>query len=213
MLLPVVMSTSEVYGTAQFVPITEEHPLVGQSPYAATKIAADQLALSYYRSFELPVMVLRPFNTFGPRQSMRAVIPTIIRQAIQSNIIQVGSLEPRRDFNYVKDTVYGFLLASTAPDSICGDTVQVGAGHDISIKDLIATVENILGKTLDIIQDEARMRPDASEVMRLCASVEKANKILGYQPQYTLEEALRETIDWFTLLGHPHNEKVALYHR
>lgn len=209
----IVTSTSEVYGTAQFVPITEDHPLVGQSPYAATKIAADQLALSYYRSFELPVMVLRPFNTFGPRQSMRAVIPTVIRQALQSNIIKVGSLDPRRDFNYVKDTVYGFLLAATAADSICGDTVQVGTGHDISVRDLITTVENILGKSLDIIQDESRLRPDASEVMRLCASVEKAGKVLGYQPQYTLEEALRETIEWFSKVDSTPNEKVALYHR
>lgn len=195
-------STSEVYGTAQFVPITEEHPLQGQSPYAATKIGADQLALSFYRSFGLPVAIIRPFNTYGPRQSARAVIPTIISQiASGKKEIKLGALNPTRDFNYVKDTVQGFI-AITQSDNSIGEVINIGTGYEISIGELAKTISRLMNADINIITDSQRLRPDKSEVERLMADSSKARRLLGWEPRYGgqegLERGLAETIAWFT---------------
>ena len=177
-------STSEVYGSSQFIPITEKHPLHAQSPYAATKIASDQLALSYYNSFELPVLILRPFNTFGPRQSLRAAIPTIITQLLsKNNKIKLGSLTPRRDFTYVSDTVDGFISA-IGNKKCLGETVNLGTGKDFSIGQTVKNIENILNKKADIITDNKRIRPKKSEVNRLISSNLKAKKLLNWSPKY-----------------------------
>jgi NAD dependent epimerase/dehydratase len=188
-------STSEVYGTALKVPIDEEHPLQGQSPYAATKIAADQLALSYFLSFGLPVTIVRPFNTYGPRQSMRAIIPTVISQALQSDVIRVGSLWPIRDLNFVSDTVNGFIAAAETPAS-SGQVLNFGSGKEVSIGDLITMILKILGKDMKVETDEQRVRPAASEVGRLIADSSKARRLLNWQPQNTLEQGLSQTIEW-----------------
>jgi len=195
------VSTSEVYGTAQFVPITEEHPLVAQSPYAATKIAADQLMLSYWRSFGTPVAVARPFNTYGPRQSTRAVIPTIITQMVAGNRrIELGATHPTRDFNYVKDTARG-MLAVLRSDAAIGEVINIGSGFEISVGDTAELIAEILGVEVEIEQKEQRKRPELSEVERLFAANEKARRILGWTPQYGGLEGFRrgltETIDWF----------------
>ncbi len=195
-------STSEVYGTAQFVPITEEHPLQGQSPYAATKIGADQLALSFYRSFGLPVAIIRPFNTYGPRQSARAVIPTIISQiASGKKEIKLGALNPTRDFNYVKDTVQGFIAMAESDYSI-GEVINIGSNYEISIGDLAKTISRLMNTEIEIKTDVQRVRPDKSEVERLRADNSKARRLLGWEPQYGgqkgLERGLAETIAWFT---------------
>ena len=195
-------STSEVYGTAQFVPITEEHPLQGQSPYSATKIGADQLALSFYRSFGLPVAVIRPFNTYGPRQSARAVIPTIISQiASGKKEIQLGALSPTRDFNYVKDTVQGFIAIAELDQSI-GEVINIGSNYEISIGDLVYTISRLMNADIEIKTDSQRLRPEKSEVERLWADNSKARRLLGWEPQYCgkkgLERGLAETIAWFT---------------
>jgi NAD dependent epimerase/dehydratase len=208
----IMTSTSEVYGTAQFVPITEAHPLTAQSPYAATKIAADQLAESFYRSYDLPVTILRPFNTYGPRQSMRAVIPTIIRQALESDRLTLGNLTPRRDFNYVGDTIQGFLKVALASDNVCGQVIQVGSGRDISIKELVTVIESLLGKTLYVKEADERYRPEKSEVFRLCAAIEKAQSLIGYQPEVSFEDGLKATIDWFAARQPKPYERVATYH-
>jgi NAD dependent epimerase/dehydratase len=194
-------STSEVYGTAQFVPITEEHPLVGQSPYSATKIAADQLALSYQRAFGLPVSIARPFNTYGPRQSMRAVIPAIIGQiAAGARSIRLGALAPTRDFNYVADTVAGMIAIAQTPESI-GEVINLGTNHEISIGDLAPLIADLMGKSIDIETDDKRLRPADSEVERLCASNEKARRILNWGPETNGREGLRQglekTVAWF----------------
>jgi NAD dependent epimerase/dehydratase len=191
----VQISSSEVYGSAQTVPITEEHPLHPQSPYAATKVGADQLALSYARSFELPVVVARPFNTFGPRQSARAVIPTIVTQALTRDVVELGATEPTRDFLYVGDTVAGIARCAEA-DGIVGEVVNLGTGREISIGDVVQGVLAATGKELPIRRSEERLRPAGSEVDRLCASVEKARTLLGWQPAVPFEEGLRRTIDW-----------------
>ncbi len=195
-------STSEVYGTAKFVPITEEHPLQGQSPYSATKIGADQLALSFYRSFDLPVAIIRPFNTYGPRQSARAVIPTIISQiASGKKEIKLGALSPTRDFNYVKDTVEGFI-AITQSDNSIGEVINIGTGYEISIGELAKTISRLMNADINIITDSQRLRPDKSEVERLMADSSKARRLLGWEPRYGgqegLERGLAETIAWFT---------------
>ena len=177
-------STSEVYGTAQFVPITEEHPLQGQSPYSATKIGADQLALSFYRSFNLPVAVIRPFNTYGPRQSARAVIPTIISQiASGKKEIKLGALSPTRDFNYVKDTVQGFIAVAGSDQSI-GEVINIGSNYEISIGDLVQTISRLMNTDIEIKTDSQRLRPEKSEVERLWADNSKARRLLGWEPQY-----------------------------
>ena len=194
-------STSEVYGTAQFVPITEDHPLQGQSPYSATKIAADQLAFSFYSSFELPVVIARPFNTYGPRQSARAVIPTIISQiASGSRLLKLGSLLPTRDFNYVEDTVSAFI-ASLECRSCLGEVINFGSNYEISIGDTINMIASIMNVSVDIQLDESRLRPVKSEVERLWADNTKARTLLNWSPSYAgldgLRTGLSKTIDWF----------------
>jgi len=189
-------STSEVYGTAIYVPIDEKHPLQAQSPYSASKIAADKLAESYHKSFGLPVAVARPFNTYGPWQSARAVIPTIILQALKGEKITLGSLEPTRDFNYVEDTVRGLIEVAKSPKSI-GEVINIGSGHEVSIGELAQVILSVLGKKADILKDEQRVRPEKSEVERLICDSSKATKLLGWEPRIGLKEGLRRTIDWF----------------
>jgi dTDP-glucose 4,6-dehydratase len=194
-------STSEVYGTARFVPITEEHPLQGQSPYSATKIAADQLAYSFYASFKLPVVIVRPFNTYGPRQSARAVIPTIITQiANGQRQIKLGAVSPTRDFNYVLDTVAGFISALEADRGI-GEVINLGSNFEISIGETAHAIAAAMGTTIEIVTDELRLRPEKSEVERLWASNTKASELLNWQPQFGGRDGfmrgLVETIAWF----------------
>ena len=191
----VLTSTSEVYGTAQYVPIDEKHPLRGQSPYAATKIGSDALGESYHRAFGLPVAILRPFNTFGPRQSARAIIPTIISQALARPVVRLGSLDPRRDLTYVKDTVSGFL-ALAACDAAVGRVVNIGRGDDVTIGELVARIGARLGIPIAVEADPARVRPAASEVGRLLAGTALAQELGGWAPRYSLDEALDETIAW-----------------
>ncbi len=195
-------STSEVYGTARFVPITEEHPLQGQSPYSATKIAADQLAYSFYSSFALPVVIVRPFNTYGPRQSARAVIPTIITQIANGvKEIKLGSIFPTRDFNFVNDTVAGFI-AAVKSDKGVGETINLGSNFEISIGDTARLIAEAMKAEIQIVTDVARFRPNNSEVERLWADNTKAAKLFGWQPQYGGREGfkrgLAETALWFT---------------
>ncbi|MGA7802780.1 MAG: NAD-dependent 4,6-dehydratase LegB [Gammaproteobacteria bacterium] len=195
-------STSEVYGTAQFVPITEEHPLQGQSPYSATKIAADQLAYSFYNSFDVPVAIIRPFNTYGPRQSARAVIPTVITQIANGmRTIRLGATHPTRDFNYVLDTVSGFMAVADAEQAV-GEVINVGSNYEISIGETVALIAEIMGADIQIETDTSRLRPEKSEVNRLWADNTKAARLLGWAPQYGQREGLRrglaETVEWFT---------------
>jgi dTDP-glucose 4,6-dehydratase len=194
-------STSEVYGTARFVPISEDHPLNGQSPYAATKIGADQLALSFYRSFDTPVCILRPFNTYGPRQSARAIIPAAISQiASGKHKIKLGSLHPTRDFNYVKDTVRGFIAGAESDNSI-GEIINIGSGYEISIGDTVQLIAEVMGVGIEIETEQARLRPAKSEVERLCADNNKARTLLGWESCYGgregLKKGLSETVEWF----------------
>lgn len=188
-------STSEVYGTAQYVPIDEKHPLSPQSPYAASKIAADKLAESFYRSYGLPVSILRPFNTFGPRQSLRAIIPTIITQFLEGKKVVVGNLEPRRDFTFVADTVMGFILLAKK-NGVDGETFNLGTRKDITMKELIVLISRLLSVNPEIEIDKQRIRGNHSEVMHLVSDNSKASEVLGWQPSYTLEEGLQETIEW-----------------
>jgi len=189
-------STSEVYGTAQYVPIDEKHPLQGQSPYSASKIGADKMAESYYRSFNLPVATIRPFNTYGPRQSARAIIPAIISQILAGHkTIKLGSLTPTRDLNYVKDTVNGFIRMAEV-DQSTGRTINVGSNREISIGDLAQKIISLTGRNVSIEYDESRLRPEKSEVNRLWCDNSKALEILGWKPEYTLESGLMETIEW-----------------
>jgi NAD dependent epimerase/dehydratase len=202
----VCTSTSEVYGTAQFVPITEEHPQQGQSPYAATKIGADQVALSYFLSFGTPVVVLRPFNTYGPRQSARAVIPSIATQLLAGKRrIKLGSLHPTRDFSFVADTVRGFARAATA-EGIAGEVINVGSGFEISVGETAELIGEVLGREFEFEIEAVRVRPAASEVERLYAGIDKARKLMDWQPVYCGREGFRrglaETIAW---LGQPDN--------
>ena len=195
-------STSEVYGTAQFVPITEQHPLQGQSPYSASKIAADQLAYSFYSSFNLPVITLRPFNTYGPRQSARAVIPTIITQiANKASTIKLGAINPTRDFSFIEDTVSGFISALKSGKG-AGETINLGSNFEVSIDDTAKLIAEIMGVSVEISTDEERLRPENSEVERLWADNSKALEILGWRPSYAglngFREGLAKSIDWFT---------------
>lgn len=197
----VCTSTSEVYGTAQFVPITEEHPLKAQSPYAATKTGADQMALSFHQSFELPVAVLRPFNTYGPRQSARAVIPTIIGQiAAGSRRIKLGALHPTRDFTFVGDTARGFIQAAQC-DATIGRVTNIGSGFEISVGDTVNLIAETMGVDIDIVTDNERMRPSASEVERLFAGVKAAENLFGWAPEHSGREGfkrgLAKTAAWF----------------
>jgi len=193
-------STSEVYGTAQYIPIDEVHPLHPQSPYAATKVGADQLALSFHASFDVPVGILRPFNTYGPRQSARAVIPTIISQLANKSKVKLGSLSPTRDFSFVQDTANGFLAAAQS-DAIVGQTINLGSGFEVSIKETAETIAKLMNTKLELVDDEQRIRPENSEVERLHASIDKAKALLGWQPELKglagFETGLKKTIEWF----------------
>jgi NAD dependent epimerase/dehydratase len=192
-----ITSTSETYGTAQYIPIDEQHPLIGQSPYSATKIAADQLAISYFRSFNLPVKIVRPFNTYGPRQSTRAVIPTIITQCLKGNSeIRLGSLSPTRDLTFVLDTCAGFLEIYKS-EKLFGEIVNIGMNEEISIRDLAEKIAKLIGKKIKFICEEQRVRPDASEVEQLLCNNEKLCKFTDWGPNYDLEKGLLETIEWF----------------
>ncbi|MBU5474781.1 NAD-dependent 4,6-dehydratase LegB [Roseburia sp. MSJ-14] len=191
-----VTSTSEVYGTAQYVPIDEKHPFQGQSPYSATKIGADRLAESFYRSFNLPVSIVRPFNTYGPRQSARAVIPTIITQLLAGkNEIQLGSLTPTRDFNFVKDTAAGFIAIAES-DKTIGEEINIATQQEISIGDLAQEIIRQINPSAKIICDEQRLRPEKSEVNRLLGANEKIKRLTNWTPKYTFEEGIKETIAW-----------------
>jgi len=208
-------STSEVYGTAQFVPITEQHPLQGQSPYSATKIAADQLAFSFYASFELPVVIARPFNTYGPRQSARAVIPTIITQiASGKRQIELGAITPTRDFNYVQDTVSGFIAAMNCEEGL-GEVVNFGSNYEISIGDTAQLIAEVMNTEIEIITDEARLRPIDSEVERLLADNTKAKQLFGWVPAYGDREGFKrgiaETAEWFQKSGNLSSYKTDVY--
>jgi dTDP-glucose 4,6-dehydratase len=194
-------STSEVYGTAQFVPITEAHPLRGQSPYSASKISADQIAMSYHASFGTPVAVVRPFNTYGPRQSARAVIPTIITQIAQGQReIKLGSVHPTRDFSHVNDTVRGFLAAHDSAAAV-GEVINLGSNFEISVGEAARTIADVMGVEVEIVTDDERLRPAGSEVERLWADNSKAKDLLGWEPLYGgyagFRRGLAETIDWF----------------
>ncbi|WP_211942355.1 NAD-dependent 4,6-dehydratase LegB [Cylindrospermopsis raciborskii] len=194
-------STSEVYGTAKFVPITEEHPLQGQSPYSASKIGADQIAMSFYQSFNTPISIIRPFNTYGPRQSARAVIPTVITQiANGTRKIKLGALHPTRDFNYVKDTVRGFMSIAESEKSI-GEVINIGSNFEISIGDTVKLIAEAMGVEIEIETDEVRLRPEKSEVNRLWADNTKAKQLVGWEPLYGgregFKQGLAETAEWF----------------
>ncbi len=188
-------STSEVYGTARQTPISESHPLQGQSPYSASKIGADKLAESFYCAFGVPVVTIRPFNTYGPRQSARAVIPTIITQALTKPVIKLGNVNTTRDFTYVEDTVNGFLLAARA-EGVEGKTINLGTGYEIRIGDLVEKIVGIVNRPVEIQVDEERLRPEASEVYRLISDNSQARQILGWQPQTDLDRGLEQTIRW-----------------
>jgi NAD dependent epimerase/dehydratase len=208
-------STSEVYGTARFVPITEEHPLQGQSPYSASKIGADQIAMAFYTSFETPVLVLRPFNTYGPRQSARAVIPTIITQiASGQRQIKLGAVQPTRDFNFVADTVAGFIAALESDKGI-GEVINIGSNFEISIGDTAKTIAEVMGAEIETLCDQQRIRPEKSEVERLWACNKKAKELLGWQPRYGGLEGFRrgieETAIWFTQPSHLGMYKADIY--
>jgi NAD dependent epimerase/dehydratase len=191
------ISTSEVYGSARYVPIPETHPLQAQSPYAASKIGADQLAESFHLSFGFPVVVVRPFNTYGPRQSARAIIPTIITQAVEGKEIRVGNLHPTRDFNYVADTVEGMMRAAGVESAI-GTTVNIGSGFAVSIEELASLIADIAGSKARLVIDDERLRPPKSEVERLCADRTLAKKLLDWEPKYDLKEGLARTIEWIS---------------
>ncbi|KAA0890487.1 NAD-dependent 4,6-dehydratase LegB [Oryzomonas rubra] len=202
-------STSEVYGTARFVPITEEHPLQGQSPYSASKIGADQLALSFYHSFETPVAIIRPFNTYGPRQSARAFVPTVITQiASGARTIRLGALHPTRDLNYVADTVAGFMAVAQC-DAAVGEVINIGSNYEISMGDTARMIADIMGADIEIVTDQERLRPEKSEVERLWADTAKARRLLKHEQNYAGLEGLRRglarTIEWFAL---PENLKL-----
>lgn len=188
-------STSEVYGSARFVPITEDHPLHPQSPYAASKVGADALMESYHHTYGLPVTVLRPFNTFGPRQSARAVIPTIISQALAGDTVKLGSVTPRRDLTYVEDTVEGYITALSAPNSI-GSTLHLGTGVDVSVAGIVEIVADLVGHPLRVEQDPARIRPDNSEVKRLLSNPQRARETIGWTPRVDIREGLRRTVGY-----------------
>jgi dTDP-glucose 4,6-dehydratase len=208
-------STSEVYGTARFVPITEEHPLRGQSPYAATKIGADQIALSFHSAFQTPVTVIRPFNTYGPRQSARAVIPTVITQiANGARAIRLGAVHPTRDFSFVADTVSGFI-AALAAEGTEGEVINLGSGFEISIADTATAIAAVMGAEIEIVTDEERVRPPSSEVERLFASTDKASRLLGWSPVHGgldgFKRGLAATIEWFSTASNLARYKAELY--
>lgn len=208
-------STSEVYGTARFVPITEEHPLQGQSPYSASKIGADQLAYSFFAAFGLPVSIIRPFNTYGPRQSARAVLPTVITQIANGvQRLKLGAQQPTRDFNYVKDTVRGFMAVAQS-DAALGEVINIGSNYEISVGDAVKVIADLMGSKVEIETDTARLRPAASEVERLWADNAKAKRLCAWVPEYAglegFRRGMRETIDWFVEPGNLARYKAGVY--
>lgn len=204
-------STSEVYGTAQYVPIDEKHPLQPQSPYSASKIGADAMAMSFFNAFGLAVTIARPFNTYGPRQSARAVIPTIISQiASQLKQIRLGDVTPTRDFNYVADTCRG-LLALARSDKAIGETVNIGSNHEISVGDTLALIRELMHSDVEFMTDEQRIRPERSEVFRLWCDNGKIREMTGFQPEYSLRAGLQATIDWFTRPENLAKYKAGIY--
>ncbi|MDE6417048.1 MAG: NAD-dependent 4,6-dehydratase LegB [Duncaniella sp.] len=209
----IVTSTSEVYGTARYVPIDEKHPKQPQSPYSATKIGADAIALSFHNAFELPVVVARPFNTYGPRQSARAIIPTIISQiASGKEVIKVGDLTPTRDFNFVADTARGFIALAEAPD-IEGMEINIATGTEVSMRDTLETIARVMGRKVDFVTDPARLRPSGSEVFRLCGDNSLITSLTSWRPQVSLEEGLRITAEWFTRPENLAKYKPDIYNR
>ena len=208
-------STSEVYGTARFVPITEQHPLQGQSPYSASKIGADQMAMSFFASFATPVSIIRPFNTYGPRQSARAVIPTIITQIAEgASSLKLGAIHPTRDFNYVADTVRGFIAVAEC-DAAVGQVVNVGSNYEVSVGDTARLIAQIMGRDVEFTCDDQRLRPAASEVERLWADNTRARELAGWTPEYAgldgLRKGLGETIEWFSNPANLRRYKAGLY--
>jgi NAD dependent epimerase/dehydratase len=204
-------STSEVYGTAQYGPIDEKHPLQPQSPYSASKIAADAMAMSFFHAFELPVTIVRPFNTYGPRQSARAVIPTIITQIANGmKEIELGDLSPTRDFNYVEDTCRGFLAVLKNNRTI-GETINIGSNQEISIKDTLNLIKELMDSDVNFVVEKQRLRPKKSEVFRLWCDNTKIEKLTGYKPQITVREGLQKTIDWITQPDHLREYKAEIY--
>jgi len=190
-------STSEVYGTAKYVPIDENHPLQAQSPYSASKIGADKIAESFYKSFDLPVTTLRPFNTYGPRQSARAIIPTIITQALQKNFINLGSLHPTRDFTFVKDLTEAFILTLRSKNSV-GEVINIGSNFEISIGDLARKILDVVNKDVETRTEKLRIRPEKSEVERLWCDNTKAKKLLGWKPKTKIDDGLKKTVEWIS---------------
>ena len=204
-------STSEVYGTAQYIPIDEKHPLQPQSPYSASKIGADAMAMSFYYSFQLPLTVARPFNTYGPRQSARAVIPTIITQlAAGARAIKLGDLRPTRDFNFVLDTCKGMIMLAES-DRTIGDVYNIGSNHEISIGELASKIMQLMGSEAEIISETERLRPQNSEVLRLHCDNQKIKQTVGFEPDFSLEEGLKMTIDWFSQKENLAKYKTDLY--
>ena len=204
-------STSEVYGTAQYVPIDEKHPMSPQSPYSASKIAADSMAMSFYNSFELPVTIVRPFNTYGPRQSARAIIPTIITQIAGGlKEIKLGDLSPTRDFNYVEDICRGFIVIAENNQTI-GETINIGSNYEISIKDTLDLIKELMGSDVKLIQDKQRLRPENSEVFRLWCDNTKIEKLTGFESKINLRVGLQKTIDWITQPDYLKDYKAEIY--
>lgn len=204
-------STSEVYGTAQYVPIDEKHPLQPQSPYSATKIAADAMAMSFYNAFELPVTIARPFNTYGPRQSARAVIPTIITQIANGmKEIKLGDVSPTRDFNYVEDTCRGFIALAES-DKTIGETINIGSNYEISVGDTLNIIKKLMSSDVQFITDEQRIRPEKSEVFRLWCNNKKIEKLTGFKSQVDIHEGLQRTIDWITKDENLKSYKAGIY--
>lgn len=204
-------STSEVYGTAQYVPIDEKHPLQPQSPYSASKIGADAMAMSYFNSFELPLTIARPFNTYGPRQSARAIIPTIITQiADGATEIKLGDVTPTRDFNYVTDTCRGFIALAES-DAVLGQTVNIGSNYEISVGDTLKLIKRLMNSNVNFVTEEQRVRPEKSEVFRLWCDNSELKRLTGFVPQVTIEQGLQKTIDWFTVKDNLAKYKSHLY--
>lgn len=206
-------STSEVYGTAAYVPIDERHPLQAQSPYSASKIGADAVAMSFHNSFDLPLTIARPFNTYGPRQSARAVIPTIITQIAQGmKSIRLGDVSPTRDFNYVTDTCEGFIALAACEQSI-GQTVNIGSNREVSVRETLDMIRDFMGKEVEFITDEQRLRPEKSEVFRLWCDNTRIRDLTGFEPKVSLEDGLRRTISWFTQPSNLAKYKAHIYNR
>lgn len=208
-----VTSTSEVYGTAQYVPIDEKHPLQPQSPYSASKIGADAIAMSFFNAFELPITIVRPFNTYGPRQSARAVIPTIISQiAADASEIKLGDLRPTRDFNYVLDTCRGFIQLAGC-DAAIGETINIGSNYEISVKDTLNLIKDIMQSDVKFITDEQRIRPQGSEVFRLWCDNSKIQALTGFEPEYSIRKGLEKTVEWFIKPENLAKYKTGIYNR